>query len=80
MRLLKLSDNGRFSLTKFADDKIPPYAILSHTWARGDMEEEEVTFKDNMDAHQRPSYEERLRKAKVLCYQSVAEKCFLLYK
>jgi hypothetical protein len=49
MRLLKLNDNGRFSLTKFANDKIPEYAILSHTWARGDMEEDEVIFKDIMD-------------------------------
>jgi RanBP1 domain/Heterokaryon incompatibility protein (HET) len=43
MRLLKLQDNGRFSLTWFRRDKIPPYAILSHTWGR---EQDEVTFKD----------------------------------
>src|SRR5215469_10524808 len=41
MRLLKLSNHGTLSLTEFFDDKIPPYAILSHTWA-----DDEVTFKD----------------------------------
>ena len=46
MRLLKL-DDGRFSLEWFPKDKIPPYAILSHTWGRG--ENDEVTFKDLID-------------------------------
>jgi hypothetical protein len=46
MRLLKL-DDGRFSLKWFPKDKIPPYAILSHTWGRG--ENDEVTFKDLID-------------------------------
>jgi hypothetical protein len=44
MRLLKLNDDGCFSLLWFPEDKIPPYAILSHTWGRG--EDDEVTFKD----------------------------------
>ncbi|KAH8650871.1 hypothetical protein BGZ60DRAFT_190435 [Tricladium varicosporioides] len=44
MRLLKLNDDGCFSLLCFPKDKIPPYAILSHTWGRG--EDDEVTFKD----------------------------------
>jgi hypothetical protein len=44
MRLLKLSARGELSLTKtFADDDIPPYAILSHRWG---VDEEEVTFSD----------------------------------
>jgi len=43
MRLLQLSDDETLSLTEFFDDKIPPYAILSHTWRR---DGEEVTFKD----------------------------------
>jgi Heterokaryon incompatibility protein (HET)/NACHT domain len=44
MHLLKLDGNGDISLTKdFIEEKIPPYAILSHTW--GD-EDEEVTFQD----------------------------------
>ncbi|TKA46136.1 hypothetical protein B0A54_02943 [Friedmanniomyces endolithicus] len=43
MRLLRLSDHGGLSLTKHDDDKLPPYAILSHTW--GD-EDDEVTFDD----------------------------------
>jgi len=47
MRLLERNHAGEFSLTKdlVGDDKIPPYAILSHTW----RESEEVTFKDLMD-------------------------------
>ena len=47
MRLLKLDDNGRFSLVSFAKGEIPSYAILSHTWDRG--EDDEVTFRDIMD-------------------------------
>ena len=31
MRLFQL-DNDRFSLTKFAEDEVPPYAILSNVW------------------------------------------------
>ena len=47
MRLLKLNDDESFSLIWFSKDKIPPYAILSHTWGRG--EDDEVTFKDITD-------------------------------
>ena len=43
MRLLEFNSDGRFSLTQFPKDKIPPYAILSHTWGE---EGDEVTFKD----------------------------------
>jgi hypothetical protein len=43
MRLLKLEDNGEFSLTEYYGDEIPPYAILSHTWG---PDRDEVTFKD----------------------------------
>jgi len=43
MRLLKLEDDGEFSLTEFVGNKIPRYAILSHTWGADD---EEPTFKD----------------------------------
>jgi hypothetical protein len=46
MRLLKRKDDGEFSLTKCLIDNIPPYAILSHTWAADD---EEVTFNDLMN-------------------------------
>jgi ankyrin repeat protein len=42
MRLLKLNEDGTFSLVN-PKDKIPPYAILSHTWGRDD---EEVNYKD----------------------------------
>ncbi|KAE8143740.1 hypothetical protein BDV38DRAFT_276820 [Aspergillus pseudotamarii] len=43
MRLLhtKESRTGKFEVLEFTDDRIPPYAILSHTW-----EGEEVTFQD----------------------------------
>ena len=39
MRLLERKSNGEFSLSEFFEDKIPPYAILSHTWG-----DDEVTF------------------------------------
>lgn len=42
MRLLKFEDDD-FSLTKDFSDKVPPYAILSHTW---EADEEEVTYQD----------------------------------
>jgi hypothetical protein len=44
MRLLKCNVNGQFGLTEFSPDNIPPYAILSHTWA-----DEEVVYKDMTD-------------------------------
>ncbi|KAF1952248.1 HET-domain-containing protein [Byssothecium circinans] len=43
MRLLHLDKEGYISLTEFIGDKIPPYAILSHTWGPDDQE---VTFQD----------------------------------
>ncbi|OAL53047.1 HET-domain-containing protein, partial [Pyrenochaeta sp. DS3sAY3a] len=43
MRLLRLENNGGFSLEDFTNRKIPAYAILSHTWG---PDTEEVTFKD----------------------------------
>jgi hypothetical protein len=43
MRLLKHEDDGEFSPIEFFGDKIPRYAILSHTWA---ADNKEVTFKD----------------------------------
>ncbi|KAF2732967.1 HET-domain-containing protein [Polyplosphaeria fusca] len=46
MRLLSSNGDGEFSLTKFVDDSIPRYAILSHTWG---ADQEEVTFKDIME-------------------------------
>jgi hypothetical protein len=45
MRLLHYNSDGEFSLTQFFD-KIPRYAILSHTWGP-----EEVTFKDMMEGN-----------------------------
>ena len=45
MRLLRLEDDGEFSLIEFIGDRIPRYAILSHTW---EADGEEVTFKDLM--------------------------------
>jgi hypothetical protein len=43
MRLLELGNHGALSLTEFFDDKIPRYAILSHSWR---MDGKEVTFRD----------------------------------
>ena len=45
MRLLHYNNDGELSLTQFFD-KIPRYAILSHTWGP-----EEVTFKDIMEGN-----------------------------
>ncbi|KAH7377414.1 beta transducin-like protein HET-D2Y [Pyrenochaeta sp. MPI-SDFR-AT-0127] len=44
MRLLRCSDNGDFGVPEVFPDneRIPPYAILSHTWEPG----QEVTFRD----------------------------------
>lgn len=41
MRLLHIQDDGSLAYTEFKKHKIPPYAILSHTWGDG-----EVTFQD----------------------------------
>ncbi|KAH7408943.1 ankyrin repeat-containing domain protein [Cadophora sp. MPI-SDFR-AT-0126] len=43
MRLLSTTEsaNGNFEVQDFIDDDIPPHAILSHTWGKG-----EVTFQD----------------------------------
>jgi hypothetical protein len=46
MRLLKLNDTLGFSLTRFAANNIPNYAILSHTW---EADEHEVTLHDIMN-------------------------------
>ncbi|KAH7233782.1 uncharacterized protein BKA55DRAFT_580094 [Fusarium redolens] len=43
MRLLRVGNDGEFSLAEFVGDSIPPYTILSHTWGE---DCEEVTFKD----------------------------------
>jgi hypothetical protein len=46
MRLLYYTSGGELGWTEdlIDDDKIPPYAILSHTWVDG----QEVTFADMM--------------------------------
>jgi hypothetical protein len=48
MRLLKRSDAGKFSLTKYFmnDDEIPPYTIFLYTWVTG----EEVVYKELKDS------------------------------
>ncbi|KAI9775928.1 MAG: hypothetical protein M1839_000717 [Geoglossum umbratile] len=43
MRLLRLENDGEFSLVEFIGKNIPCYAILSHTWGSDD---EELTFND----------------------------------
>ncbi|KAI2484784.1 multiple ankyrin repeats single kh domain protein [Pyrenophora tritici-repentis] len=46
MRLLYIESDGKLKWTKdLIGDKIPPYAILSHTWKEG----QEVTFADLKD-------------------------------
>jgi hypothetical protein len=42
MRLLQCLPGGDFVLTRFDDDQLPPYAILSHTW----INDQEVTYKE----------------------------------
>ncbi|KAH6703057.1 putative vegetative incompatibility protein HET-E-1 [Leptodontidium sp. MPI-SDFR-AT-0119] len=44
MRLLQCDNDGDFSLTEFAENDIPKYAILSHRWGAG-----EVTYHDLLD-------------------------------
>jgi hypothetical protein len=46
MRLLQYNEDGELSLTKYFIDKIPRYAILSHTWG---PDTEEVNFRDLME-------------------------------
>ena len=43
MRLLSVNTDGSFSVTSFAGNNIPSYAILSHTW---ETDYQEVTFQD----------------------------------
>ncbi|KAH7082172.1 heterokaryon incompatibility protein-domain-containing protein [Paraphoma chrysanthemicola] len=43
MRLLQFQTTGDLSLVEFLGDKVPPYAILSHTWGHS---EEEVSYHD----------------------------------
>jgi hypothetical protein len=43
MRLLKAEEDDKFSLVEFIGDKIPRYAILSHTWG---ADGEEATYED----------------------------------
>jgi hypothetical protein len=43
MRLLKVKNDGCFSLTRFLPNSVPRYAILSHTW---EAEDQEVTLQD----------------------------------
>jgi hypothetical protein len=43
MRLLKNNKDGEFTIARFNNIAIPPYAILSHTWGANT---EEVTFAD----------------------------------
>ena len=44
MRLLERNDADEYDLTEYFvnDDKIPPYAILSHTW----VTDEEVVYEE----------------------------------
>ena len=48
MRLLRIGDDGKVSLTADLTDPVPPYAILSHTWGE---DQDEVSFEDIKDIH-----------------------------
>ena len=50
MRLLRIEDDGEYSLVELVGNDTPPYAILSHTWGPA---VEEVTFKDIMNGSYR---------------------------
>ncbi|KAF2024984.1 hypothetical protein EK21DRAFT_104284 [Setomelanomma holmii] len=56
MHLLQYGENGELTITSFDDNKLPPYAILSHTWAK---DKEEVTFADivNGSGKAKPGFE-----------------------
>jgi hypothetical protein len=43
IRLVRYEEDGRLTITRFDDNAIPQYAILSHTWG---ADAEEVTFAD----------------------------------
>ena len=60
MRLLHFTEKGDLIVTKFPNNKVPTYAILSHTWGRG--EDDEVTFEDMAagTGKQKPGYEKLL--------------------
>jgi hypothetical protein len=55
MRLLRYEEDGRLTITRFDDNAIPRYAILSHTWGE---DAEEVTFADfaNGGGKHKPGY------------------------
>jgi hypothetical protein len=55
MRLLRYEEDGRLTITRFDDNAIPRYAILSHTW---EEDAEEVTFADlaKGDGKHKPGY------------------------
>ncbi|OCL00979.1 beta transducin-like protein HET-D2Y, partial [Cenococcum geophilum 1.58] len=46
MRLLRIEDDGNFSLVDRVGNNISRYGVLSHTWG---ADEEEVTFRDLID-------------------------------
>ena len=55
MRLLQFTDGGALTIRDHADNKRPPYAILSHTWLASD---EEVLYQDlnSADGRRKPGY------------------------
>jgi hypothetical protein len=59
MRLLGYDRDGELTVTSFHDNKLPPYAILSHTWG---ADNEEVTFTDLVkgDGKAKPGYKKIL--------------------
>jgi hypothetical protein len=67
MRLLKYGEDGCLTISRFDDDALPRYAILSHTWG---ADAEEVTFADlaNGDGKHKPGDKKKLGYKKIrLC-------------
>ncbi|KAE8442823.1 hypothetical protein EG329_002795 [Mollisiaceae sp. DMI_Dod_QoI] len=63
---MRLLDATTIRLQEFAEDKIPPYAILSHTWGN-----DEVSFQD-MD-RAKPTQKEGYVKIKYACKQALID-------
>jgi hypothetical protein len=59
---MRLINVDTLSLEEFFGDRIPPYAILSHTWG-----DEEVTFQDWQDEHCRTA-KKGFQKIRTTCH------------
>lgn len=62
---MRLINARTFALEEFLEDKVPPYAILSHTW-----EDEEVSFRDMQDL-ETARLKKGFRKIEYTCVQAL---------